>query len=101
MPSATFEKTDHITKFTNCRLVKGDELLEQDLWVSSITGKILRSQEEFYTKHTVPDMVIDLGRRIVSPGLTSNSMALSASTSLSCQTTCRAMARHYGRSISY
>lgn len=69
MPSATFEQTDRITKFTNCRLVKGNELVEQDLWVSSVTGKILRSQEEFYTKHTVPDRVIDLGGRIISPGL--------------------------------
>jgi hypothetical protein len=69
MPSATFEEPERITKFTNCRLVKGDNLVEQDLWVSSITGKILRSQEEFYTKHTVPDRVIDLGGRIISPGL--------------------------------
>lgn len=69
MPSAIFENIDRITKFTNCRLVKGDELVEKDLWVSSITGKILRSQEEFYTKHTVPDRVIDLGGRIISPGL--------------------------------
>jgi N-acetylglucosamine-6-phosphate deacetylase len=58
-----------ITKFTNCRLVKGDELVEQDLWVSSVTGKILHSQEVFYGQNAVPDKVIDLGGRIVSPGL--------------------------------
>src|SRR5277367_5504262 len=69
MPSATFQSSGSITKFTNCRLVKGDELVEQDLWVSSITGKILRSQQEFYGNHTVPDRVVDLGGRIISPGL--------------------------------
>lgn len=69
MPSATFQSSDKITKFTNCRLVKGDELIEEDLWVSSVTGKILRSQQEFYSHHIVPDRVVDLGGRIISPGL--------------------------------
>lgn len=69
MPSAAFANSGSITKFTNCRLVKGNDLLEQDLWVSSITGKILQSQQEFYSHHTIPDRVIDLGGRIVSPGL--------------------------------
>jgi N-acetylglucosamine-6-phosphate deacetylase len=69
MPSATLESGGSITKFTNCRLVKGNDLVEQDLWVSSITGKILKSQQEFYSHHTIPDRVIDLGGRIISPGL--------------------------------
>ncbi|RDW71871.1 hypothetical protein BP5796_07905 [Coleophoma crateriformis] len=69
MPSAIPTKRDKITKFTNCRLVKGDELIEQDLWVSSGTGKIVRSQEVFYSEHAVPDATIDLGGRIISPGL--------------------------------
>jgi N-acetylglucosamine-6-phosphate deacetylase len=69
MPSATFGSHDCITKFTNCRLVRGDELVEEDLWVSSVTGKIMRSQEEFYSNHTIPDRIIDLGGRILSPGL--------------------------------
>ena len=58
-----------ITKFTNCRLVKGDELVEQDLWVSSTTGTIVRSQQAFYGQHTTPDEVINLGGRIIAPGL--------------------------------
>jgi hypothetical protein len=49
--------------------VKGDELVEQDLWVSSATGKIVRSQEIFYSNNAVPDSTIDLGGRIISPGL--------------------------------
>jgi len=69
MPSAIPTSKERITKFTNCRLVKGDELIEQDLWVSSATGKIVRSQEVFYGKHAVPDTTIDLGGRIISPGL--------------------------------
>jgi N-acetylglucosamine-6-phosphate deacetylase len=69
MPSAMPTKTDGITKFTNCRLVKGEKLVNQDLWVSSVTGKILRSQEIFYDHHAVPDATIDLGGRIISPGL--------------------------------
>jgi hypothetical protein len=48
MPSAVPTGRERITKFTNCRLVKGNELVEQDLWVSSATGKIVRSQEVFY-----------------------------------------------------
>lgn len=69
MPSAIPSSRDLITKFTNCRLVKGNELVEQDLWVSSGSGKIIRSQEAFYSQLAVPDETIDLGGRIVSPGL--------------------------------
>jgi N-acetylglucosamine-6-phosphate deacetylase len=69
MPSAFPVNRGLITKFTNCRLVLGDELVWQDLWVSSGTGKIVRSQEAFYGQNAVPDSTIDLGGRIVSPGL--------------------------------
>lgn len=58
-----------ITKFTNCRLVKGRNLVEQDLWIDSRSGKILRDQEVFYGLHLSPDEVVDLGGRILSPGL--------------------------------
>ncbi|KAK4119294.1 carbohydrate esterase family 9 protein [Parathielavia appendiculata] len=57
-----------ITKLTNCRLLRGDELVWDDAWVSSITGKIIRSQSAFYEELIMPDEVIDLGGRIVSPG---------------------------------
>lgn len=69
MPSAIPTRKETITKFTNCRLVKGDELVEQDLWVSSETGKIVRSQEAFYGDHSVPDITVNLGGKIISPGL--------------------------------
>lgn len=69
MPSAVPISRETITKFTNCRLLKGDDLVGQDLWVSSLTGKIVRSQEVFYSQNATPDATIDLGGRIVSPGL--------------------------------
>jgi len=57
-----------ITKLTNCRLLRGDELVVDDVWISSTTGRILRSQAAFYDDLTLPDRTIDLGGRIVSPG---------------------------------
>jgi N-acetylglucosamine-6-phosphate deacetylase len=57
-----------ITKFTNCRLVKGKQLVCEDLWISSQTGKILNGEDLFYDSRTSPDQVIDLGGRILSPG---------------------------------
>lgn len=69
MPSAIPTSREKITKFTNCRILKGDELIEQDLWVSSGSGKIVRSQEAFYGQLAVPDETINLGGRIISPGL--------------------------------
>lgn len=69
MPSALPAKRGLMTKFTNCRLVVGDELVWQDLWVSSESGKVVHSQEAFYGQNAVPDNTIDLGGRIISPGL--------------------------------
>jgi N-acetylglucosamine-6-phosphate deacetylase len=71
MPSALWSEKpiNHITKLTNCRLLQGEELVQKDLWISSATGKILNSQETFYDDHVLPDQTIDLGNRIVSPGL--------------------------------
>ncbi|ODA82418.1 hypothetical protein RJ55_00925 [Drechmeria coniospora] len=58
-----------LTKFTNCRLVKGDRLVEDDLWVSALTGKIINSQTAFYGELNLPDTIVDLGGRIVAPGM--------------------------------
>ena len=57
-----------VTKLTGGRLVKGDQLVEEDLWISSVTGKILHSQEVFYEHHVVPDEEIDLEGKILCPG---------------------------------
>ncbi|KAL4872165.1 hypothetical protein BDV12DRAFT_151208 [Aspergillus spectabilis] len=68
MPGKT-EPQSHVIKFTNCRIVKGNHLVEQDVWIDSTSGKILRDQEAFYGLHLSPDEVIDLGGRILAPGL--------------------------------
>lgn len=67
----TGRPTTYITKFTNCRILKQDspDLVEQDLWIDSRSGKILRDQVAFYELHLSPDEVIDLGGRILAPGL--------------------------------
>ncbi|KAF2788486.1 carbohydrate esterase family 9 protein [Melanomma pulvis-pyrius CBS 109.77] len=76
MPSAvlvdglnTNSQETGVTKFTNCLLVKGSELVKEDLWISSLSGKILNGQEILYGHRTAPDNIIDLGGRIVSAGL--------------------------------
>lgn len=58
-----------VIKFTNCLLVKGNELVQEDLWISSVSGKILNGQEILYGHRTAPDNIVDLGGRILSPGL--------------------------------
>ncbi|KAJ4322118.1 N-acetyl-glucosamine-6-phosphate deacetylase [Neodidymelliopsis sp. IMI 364377] len=58
-----------ITKFVNCLQVKGNDLVEEDLWVSSISGKILDGQELLFEHRVAPDQIVDLGGRILSPGL--------------------------------
>jgi len=70
MPSAVApdRRGNAITKFTNCRLLRGDALVEEDLWISSTSGKIVRSQAAFFDDYAVPDETVDLGGRIVSPG---------------------------------
>lgn len=57
-----------VTRLTGGRLVKGDQIVEEDLWISSVTGKILHSQEVFYEHHVVPDEIIDLKGKILAPG---------------------------------
>jgi hypothetical protein len=58
-----------VTKFTNCLLVKGDDLVNEDLWISAISGKILNGQELLFEHRIAPDQIVDLGGRILSPGL--------------------------------
>lgn len=57
-----------ITKFTNCRVLRGEKLVGEDLWVNSVTGKIVRSQAAFFDDLILPDETLDLGGRILAPG---------------------------------
>lgn len=63
------QASNGLTKFTNCRLLRGDSLVTEDLWVSSVTGKIINSQAAFFDELNLPDETIDLGGRILSPGM--------------------------------
>ncbi|KAI9151736.1 N-acetylglucosamine-6-phosphate deacetylase [Paramyrothecium foliicola] len=58
-----------LTKFTNCRLLKGDSLVWEDLWVSSESGRIIHSQASFYDELVLPEQTVDLGGRIIAPGM--------------------------------
>ena len=64
----TNPKGSGVIKFTNCLLVKGNALVNEDLWVSSATGKILNGQQILYEHRTAPEEIVDLGGRILSPG---------------------------------
>ncbi|KKZ62404.1 N-acetylglucosamine-6-phosphate deacetylase [[Emmonsia] crescens] len=57
-----------ITKFTNCRIPQNGQLIEQDLWVDSSSGKILQDQQAFYEFQLCPDQTVDLGGRVLAPG---------------------------------
>lgn len=58
-----------ITKFTNCRILKADALVHEDLWVSAVTGKVVETQVAFYDDFAMPAQTINLHGRIISPGL--------------------------------
>lgn len=73
MPSAISNHSPNpsrsgIVKFTNCRLVKNNRVVQQDLWISQRSGRILDGQKVFYEYKAAPDHVVDLKGRIVAPG---------------------------------
>ncbi len=74
MPSAISSHSPNnsrsgIVKFTNCRLVKNNRIVREDLWISQRSGRILDGQKVFYEFRAAPDSVIDLKGRIIAPGL--------------------------------
>lgn len=67
--TAPFVPRDKLLKFTNCRLVRDDALVWEDLWVSTATGKILDDQQAGLGRtRSDPVIVHDLGGRILAPG---------------------------------
>jgi len=62
------QPTPSVIKFTNCRMLHGNSLVETDLWISPDTGKILNGQDVFFGDKIGPSKVIDLQGRIISPG---------------------------------
>lgn len=59
---------DVITRFTNCLLVQKNGLVESDLFVNSVTGRIVSPQDSFYKDNIRPTRTVNLGGRILSPG---------------------------------
>lgn len=57
----------HIVKFTNGRVIKGDKLVADDIWVDIEKGKIVDAQAFFYNGF-MPERTVDLERRILAPG---------------------------------
>jgi N-acetylglucosamine-6-phosphate deacetylase len=68
MPSFIPTTVPRVVKFTNCRIPRGGQLVQDDVWVDSVTGKILQSQKVFYENQVCPDHIVDLGGRILAPG---------------------------------
>lgn len=54
-------------RLTGGKLVKGNELVEGDLWISSVTGRIVCGQEVFYEHRLMPDETVDLKGKILCP----------------------------------
>jgi N-acetylglucosamine-6-phosphate deacetylase len=57
-----------LIKFTNCRLTINGTLVQQDLWIDSTAGVIVNAQKIFYDNRVMPDRIINLGGKIISPG---------------------------------
>ncbi len=55
-----------VTKLTNCRIIRGDRLVREDILIRS--GKIIDPQELFYAEKRMPDYQVDCRNYIISPG---------------------------------
>ncbi|KAL7914018.1 N-acetylglucosamine-6-phosphate deacetylase [Trichoderma velutinum] len=58
-----------LIKFTNCRILQGEKLVNEDFWICTSTGKIVDAREAFNHSSSPQIDVIDAGGRIISPGL--------------------------------
>src|SRR6218665_645796 len=65
MPEAS-KKTGQLLKFRNCRLLRGHQIVIDDLWVRN--GKILNPERLFYDERTLADVTIDCNGLILAPG---------------------------------
>ncbi|KAK4472248.1 hypothetical protein MN116_003518 [Schistosoma mekongi] len=64
---STLDLTGKIIKFFNCYLVKEECLVKDDLWIRD--GIILDGLTIFFSEKAMPDILIDVGGNIISPGL--------------------------------
>ena len=56
-----------IKKFTNCSILRNNEIIKEDLWVRN--GKIINPEPLFFEEKIGPDETIDCGGVLVAPGL--------------------------------
>ncbi|XP_042554394.1 N-acetylglucosamine-6-phosphate deacetylase [Dipodomys spectabilis] len=55
-----------VLQFTNCRILRGGELLREDLWVRG--GRVVDPEKLFFDERRVADEQRDCGGRILAPG---------------------------------
>lgn len=65
MPEASNGR-GQLLKFCNCRLLRGHQIVIDDLWVRN--GKILNPERLFYDEQTLADVTIDCNGLILAPG---------------------------------
>ena len=53
--------------FTNCKLCRGGEAIEEDIWVEN--GIILDKQHSFYVDKKTPTKVLDCHGLFLTPGI--------------------------------
>lgn len=58
--------TGPVTKLTNCRLIRGDCLVREDLFIRA--GKLIDPEELFFVEKRQPDTIMDCQNYIISPG---------------------------------
>ncbi|CAH8461712.1 unnamed protein product [Schistosoma margrebowiei] len=64
---STLNVTGKIIRFYNCYLVREEHLVKDDLWIRD--GIILDGLTIFFSEKAMPDILIDVGGGIISPGL--------------------------------
>lgn len=56
-----------IKKFTNCYILRNNEIIKEDLWVRG--GKIINPEPLFFEEKIGPSEVIDCNGALIAPGL--------------------------------
>lgn len=59
-----FDKT--LKKFWNCYLLKGDQIVKEDLWVRA--GRVVDAASLFFEEETAPGEDLDCGGHLIAPG---------------------------------
>ncbi|XP_063676147.1 N-acetylglucosamine-6-phosphate deacetylase-like [Bolinopsis microptera] len=55
-----------VTRYTNCRVLRDDSLLDDDLWVAD--GHIINPKNYFWNSRKIPDRTFDCQGKIIVPG---------------------------------